>query len=87
MVVRKGKSHLLKPSMTFDHGDDLSPCEGPLEKLNSRGNFQMRYFVLKNHYLTYYKDERLSKLLAGIDLLEVLYVFVCLSRNACGSGR
>ena len=57
---------------TSDHSDiPQSNLSGYLHKKATNGEWQKRYFEINGSYLTYYKSQKMSKLLAALSIPQV----------------
>ena len=62
-------------NILINHSDSTTfECEtisGYLYKKSTSGNWQRRYFETNGNHLTYYKSNKISKLLAALSLSQV----------------
>ena len=62
-----------------EQGGPLPKMSGYLMKKSTAGDWQKRYFETNGTFLTYYKSQKMSKLLAALSLLQIGEISLCSS--------
>jgi hypothetical protein len=69
--------------LSTDLADVNNKQSGYLMKKSTAGDWQKRYFETNGNFLTYYKSQKMSKLLAALSLPQVGEISMCSNGESC----